>query len=165
MKYIFIFLFFLIFSCKKPCEVNKIYLLSGDQGCGNFMVYNQVTINNNPNSFLTIVFDREKLSLNEKLTTFSYPFNENIRINIDEFNEEGAPYCTDIISINQEKTNSWYITDGNVKTKIIRDRSECDETYLVYVLLENATFMDSTNQSYFVQKMEFNNVYVNYSIP
>jgi hypothetical protein len=71
-------------------------------------------------------------------------------------------YCSDAIISGLEKIKSWEIKSGTVEIRIVREKSECDETYVVDVIFKNATYKDSENNEIFIECKEFLNIMGNY---
>ena len=156
---IFTIVLFTFMGCGDDCEVVLGYV---NRGCFNFMVFDTIEVSNLENSYVVIDVDRDKLDVGNKFQAFSIEDNPNISSRIVMFNKPGNNYCTDAIDADLEEVKTWDIQEGTVEIRIVREKSECDTSYdLVDVVLENAVYVDTDNNTVTIERKEFLNVRVN----
>lgn len=133
------------------------------------MVFDSIQVSGIENSYISIRVNRDELDLNGQFKSFEVQNNSAITSAItsviETFNKQSNDcYCSDAIDTSLEKLNTWEIKSGSVEIRIVREKSECDDTYVVDVILKNAKFMDDENNEIFIGYKEFTNVLVNYLI-
>ena len=100
-----------------------------------------------------------------KFKSFEIQNNSSITSAVETFNmQTNDCYCSDVIISGLEKLNSWEIKSGTVEIRLVREKSECDNTYVVDVILKNAIYKDAENNEISIDYKEFLNVLVNYLI-
>jgi hypothetical protein len=149
---------------EKDCEITNPENLKLN-GCFNFMVFDSIKVNGIENSYVLIQVERDKIDLNNQFKSFEIPNNSGITSVVESFNKQSNDcYCSDAIDTKLERLNTWNLQSGTIEIRIVREKSECDETYVVDVILKNATYMDDENNELFIDYKEFSNVLVNYQI-
>jgi hypothetical protein len=99
------------FGCEKDCKTKNPSNLSLN-GCGNFIVYGQMDVNGNANSYIIIDVKREELILDDHFRSFDMIANPYITASIDELNKEGNNYCTDALDPEIQIIKKWAIVSG-----------------------------------------------------
>lgn len=160
---IFLLLSVISFSCDKDCKTKNPSNLSLN-GCGDFMVFDQIIVNDNANSYIIIEVIRDELILDNNFRSFDIITNPFITTHIDELNKEGDNYCTDAIDPGIQVVKRWEIVSGAAEIRIVREKNDCDNTYVVDVILRNAIFSDGEANNYTIEYKEFKNVLVNQSL-
>lgn len=160
---IFLLLSIIFFSCEKDCKTKNPSNLSLN-GCGDFMVYDQINVNGNANSYIIIEVIRDEVILDYNFRTFDINTNPFITAHIDELTKEGNNYCTDAIDTEIHVIKRWDIVSGTTEIRIVREKNDGDNTYVVDVILRNAIFRDAEANTYIIEYMEFKNVLANYPI-
>lgn len=161
-----LFILFLFVGCNKEndCKISNPENLKLN-GCFNFMVFDSIKINGIENSYVSIQVERDELDLNNQFKSFEIQNNSSITSVVETFNiQTNDCYCTDAIISGLEKLNSWEIQSGTVEIKVVREKSECDDTYVVDVILKNAIYKDADNNEMVIDYKEFLNILVNYLI-
>jgi hypothetical protein len=160
---IFVLLSIISFSCEKDCKTKNPSNLSLN-GCGDFVVYDQINVNGNANSYIIIEVIRNEVILDNVFCSFDIITSPFIKAHIDELTKEGNNYCTDAIDPEIQVLKKWEIVSGTADIRIIREKNDCDNTYVVDVILRNAIFCDAEANNYAIDYKEFKNVLVNYII-
>jgi hypothetical protein len=160
---IFLLLSIISLSCEKDCKTKNPNNLSLN-GCGDFMVYEQINVNGNVNSYIIIEVVRDELILDNNFRSFDIITSPFITAYIDELTKEGNNYCTDAIDTEIQVIKRWEIVSGTAEIRIVREINDCDNTYVVNVILRNAIFSDAEANNYAFDYKEFKNVLVNYII-
>lgn len=167
--YIFLIVSLLFFACTKDsktnCELfNKEHQISdlSYKGCGDFMVYDVFPIEDDSSFFISVSVERKKLDLGNEFRTFIVGNNPAISASIEKFNMAASNYCTDLMVVDLERENIWMLESGTVSIRIVRDRNQCENTYVVDLLINEASFLDSEKNKIQVENKEFRNVLVNY---
>ncbi len=157
---------FTIVSCKedKKCRTRTISDYATN-GCGDFMVFKEISKTDSSSLFLIIEFERSKANLNDEFQTFDVTQRCIVNARIEELNSSNHNYCTDALNPASELLNSYEPALGNVNVRIVEDRNECNQTYVLDVELINASFIDSNSNTISIVNEAFKNVIVNYSIP
>ena len=161
---LFVILTSILIGCEKEnnCEITNPENLNFN-GCFNFMVFDSVTVSDIENSYVSIQVEREELNLNSNFQSFLIQNNTHITSTVETFNKQSNDcYCSDAIDPELEKLKTWEIQAGTVEIRIVREKSECDDTYVVDVILKNAVYADTENNGIFIEHKEFRNVLVNY---
>lgn len=163
---IILLLSLIITGCNNNDCVMKDRTKSSYNGCGDFMINEKTTETGNPNSYLVIEVDRPELTLNNSFRSFQIQDNNYISANINEYNTaEWEPFCTDVLSPELIILKSWNLKDGIAEIRIVEEKSECDEAYIVDLILKEATFTDNEMNEIYIREKRFNNILVNYPIP
>ena len=160
---IIILLSLISLSCEKDCKTKNPSNLSLN-GCGDFMLYNQIDLKGNANSYIIIEVKRDELILDNNFRSFDLITNSFITAYIDELTKEGNNYCTDAIDPEIQVIKKWEIVSGTIEIRIVREKNDCDNTYVVDVILRNAIFSDSEANIFTIENKEFKNVLANYII-
>lgn len=154
----------IISGCEKECEVTNPENLKFN-GCFNFMVFDSIKVSGLENSYVSIQVQRDELVLNNKFKSFEIKNNSSITSAIQTFNmETNECYCSDSVIPGLKTFNTWIIQSGTVEIRIVRERSECDNTYVVDVILKNAIFKDLKNNEIRIEQKAFLNILVNYTL-
>jgi len=149
-------------DCSKECKP-KVQSDYNKGGCGNFSLYQKM--DNDTSSFLIVYVNRDKVALTRLEKTLEIGNNSDIFVKIEKFNKvESEIYCTDVGIPDLQIINTWDGISGEVKARIVADRTECDETYVVSVKLRNVILKDPTGNVINLPDMEFDRVIVNYPI-
>lgn len=149
---------------EKDCEISNPENLKLN-GCFNFMVFDSIKVNGLENSYVSIQIDRDELNLNNQFKSFDIQNNSSITSKIETFNKQSNDcYCSDAIDTELNKLKTWNIQSGTVEIRIVREKSECDDTYVVDVILKNAIYLDDENDEISIENKQFLNVLVNYLI-
>lgn len=155
-----------LFGCEKEkdCKITNPENLKLN-GCFNFLVFDNIKVNGIQNSYVLIQVERDEIDLNNQFKSFEIQSNSGLTSVVESFNKQSNDcYCSDAIDTELEKINTWNIQSGTIEIRIVREKSECDETYVVDVILKNAIYMDDENDEIFIDHKEFSNVLVNYLI-
>ena len=161
---LFILLIFGACEKEKNCEVSDSENLNLN-GCFNFMVFDTIKVNGFENSYVSIQVEREDLDLNSQYKSFEIQNYTSITSAVETFNKQSNDcYCSDAIDAELEKLNSWEIQSGTIEIRIVREKSESDNTYVVDVILKNAVYKDAENNEIIINHKEFLNILVNYLI-
>lgn len=168
MKKIIILLipFFLSACIKEPdCEIVNPEGVNY-KGCGNFMVFDkfgEVMLNN---AIIHVEMDKSMYNLNEAYQSFDLSQHPDIICQITTHNKatESGNMCTDALDPELVVQNVWTATEGSVQVRITRDKTECDDTYVVSVILEDVTFVDNNGNDIGLPYKSFFNRMVNYLI-
>lgn len=153
-----------IIGCEKECEVSSPENLKFN-GCFNFMVFDSIKVSGIENSYVSVQVQRDELVLNNQFKSFEIKNSSSITSAIQTFNmQTNDCYCSDAIIPGLKTFNTWIIQSGIVEIRIVRERSECDSTYVVDVILKNAIFKDLKNNEIFIEHKAFLNILVNYTL-
>jgi hypothetical protein len=161
---IFMIIILVIIGCEKECEVTNPENLKFN-GCFNFMVFDSIKVIGLENSYVSIQVQREELDLNNQFKSFEIRKNSSITSAIQTFNmETNDCYCSDVVLPGLKTYNTWIIQSGAIEIRIVRERSDCDDTYVVDVILKNAIFKDLKNNEILIEYKAFLNILVNYTL-
>jgi hypothetical protein len=151
-------------DCSKECKPRyQSGYNSIKGGCGNFLLYQKM--DNDTSSFLVVYVNRDKITIDRQEKTLEIGNNSDVFVKIEKYNRvESEIYCTDVGIPDLEIINTWKAISGAVKARIVADRTECDETYIVSVKLKNVILKDPTDNVIELPDMEFDRVLVNYPI-
>ncbi|MDX1447229.1 hypothetical protein [Lishizhenia sp.] len=168
MKYLlFISLLFIFSACiKEPdCEPTNPEGVNY-KGCGNFSVFEPFDEGSVQNAIIHIHVDVEAFALTDEYQNFSLTEHPEILAQITSYNKSTmhGNLCTDGLDADLIATNVWTATEGDINMRIARPKSECDDTYVVDVLLNDAKFIDDNGNEILVSKVEFLHRMVNYPI-
>ncbi len=161
---IFMIITSVIIGCEKECEVTNPENLKFN-GCFNFMVFDSIKVSGIENSYVSVQVQRDELVLNSQFKSFEIKNNSSITSAVQTFNmQTNDCYCSDAIIPGLKTFNTWVIQSGIVEIRIVRERSECDNTYVVDVILKNAIFKDLKNNEISIEHKAFLNILVNYTL-
>lgn len=161
---IFIIITLVIIGCEKDCEVTNPENLKFN-GCLNFMVFDSIKVSGFENCYVSVQVEREELDLNSQFKSFEMKNNSSITSAVQTFNmQTNDCYCSDAVIPGLKTINTWIIQSGTLEIRIVRERSECDETYVVDVILKNAIFKDLKNNEIVIEHKAFLNILVNYTL-
>ena len=153
-----------IIGCEKECEVTNPENLKFN-GCFNFMVFDSIKVSGIENSYISIQVQRDELVLNNQFKSFEIKNNSSITSAVQTFNmQTNDCYCSDAVIAGLKTFNTWVIQSGIVEIRIVREKSECDNTYVVDVILKDAIFKDLNNNEILIEQKAFMNILVNYTL-
>lgn len=151
-------------SCKKACTTKSLADYS-TKGCGNFLVYDVQALPDIGYGYISISAKADLLSLSGIGSTFDISQANNLNAKIESYSDVYMPYCTDVPAPPwQVLINSWNVVSGSAEIRIVENSSDCDERYVVDVILRNAVFEDANGNIITVTEKAFLNVIVNYWI-
>ncbi len=154
-----IFLLALTFGgCQKQCESNPINTTTN--GCGDFIVYQKVTITGFDNSLVRINVERDKLNLGSGFKAFDMVSSPEIISVIETINRDYIMYCNDALPPDLKITETWEVQSGTVEIRIVRDKNECEYGYVVDVVLKNAIYKNSLGNEFTIGNLYLDNVIV-----
>ena len=145
-------------GCNKDCETDPSNI--SKNGCGDFMVYQKVSIAGFDNSLVRINVEKGKLNLGKEFQSFDITSTPEIVSVIETFNTDYIIYCNDVLPPNLLITETWQIQSGTVDILIVRDKNECEYGYVVDVVLKNAVYKNSVGDEFTINHLYLDNVLV-----
>lgn len=134
-------------------------------GCGNFMIYDEISATDSSSHYFRTSVDRDALNFTHEFQTFEIASSIEVDARIEVFNSPRHNYCTDAIEIGLKVINTYSPIAGQVQVRVVSDRRDCDMTYVVDLVVLNAVFEDGNGQLINIDKKAYNNVLVNFTIP
>ena len=157
-----------LFSCiKEPhCEINNPQG-TNYKGCGDFTVFQKYSNDSIEHAILHVNMDNAYERLTTEFQEFEIGITNNLWTSISIFNQatENGNLCTDGIIYDLDTTDEFYAVSGTIKTKIVRDKSSCDATYVVDVFAENLLLQNSNGDEIMIDNVTFEKVMMDYLIP
>ncbi|SFT34552.1 hypothetical protein SAMN05216474_0007 [Lishizhenia tianjinensis] len=169
MKYLLLLALLIPFaSCiKEPdCEIVNPEGVNY-KGCGNFIVYDLFGEDILQNAIVHVEVDINSFALTQSYKSFDLANHPEILSQITSYNKStfNGNLCTDGLDPDLTAVNIWTATSGTVNMRIDRPISECDNTYVVDVVVKDAKFVDDNGNEILVTEQNFLHRMVNYQIP
>ncbi|NOU60638.1 hypothetical protein [Marinifilum caeruleilacunae] len=157
-------LFSVLFSsCDEGCDKIDLTLVNWN-GCGDFIVFDTITLPNHEFTYINVTVDREKLNLSGNYKSFEIHQNEHIFSDITKYNKQSHDFCKDYPVDGLEVENLWWTKEGTVEIRIVHDKNECEDNYVVTLILKNVTYIDSNGHEIILKEKIIENVLAGYKV-